>query len=53
MLIVILSYRIKDNGDIVGDSSLVFGTSYAWGGYGAPAGTSAVDRVSTQYAEYR
>ncbi|KAM5546299.1 hypothetical protein V8D89_000425 [Ganoderma adspersum] len=37
---------IKDNGDIVGEADLVFSTTYAWGGYGCPAGSSVVFTVT-------
>ncbi|KAM5545397.1 hypothetical protein V8D89_001010 [Ganoderma adspersum] len=41
-----VSQVIKDNGDIVGEADLVFSTTYAWGGYGCPAGSSVVFTVT-------
>ncbi|KAM5546309.1 hypothetical protein V8D89_000435 [Ganoderma adspersum] len=37
---------IKDNGQIVGDNDLIFGTSYEFGGTAAPAGSTVVFVVS-------
>ncbi|PIL28614.1 hypothetical protein GSI_08656 [Ganoderma sinense ZZ0214-1] len=41
-----LTTSIKDNGDIVGEADLVFDTTYAWGGYGCPAGSTVVVTVT-------
>ncbi|PIL28606.1 hypothetical protein GSI_08648 [Ganoderma sinense ZZ0214-1] len=43
---LVVNTPVKDNGDIVGDADRIFGTTYAWGGYGAPAGSSVVFTVT-------
>ncbi|KAI1787043.1 hypothetical protein LXA43DRAFT_1098620 [Ganoderma leucocontextum] len=42
----IIPQVITDNGDIIGDNDLIFGTSYEFSGTAAPAGTTVVFSVS-------
>ena len=41
----VIFHSIKDNGQIVGDNDLIFGTSYEFGGTAAPAGTRLVGPI--------